>query len=411
MRLPVPDENQPASPERILRAIKAAISGRADPGEALAEVSVLGVDEQGLTVLRVELEGNLYEVKVPDLKSLVSMMGPSQRPPRATPLPVPYVTKTLGDLPGSLTPVAKGELKRLVRTGPMAQETRPIERFSAGGLQAAGFTSRGPTGDKQGIEYKPINEDGVLIIARHSATGEGALLVGAFDMAGGEGHVEDQSGAASHAAAVAVDALADRLFDAKDAEALLREAVRNAGVGVKALGVGAVCTIALALIRKDRAADGQEQLMAHVAVCGDSRVILVGADGVLKQKTVLHNLGSMVAAGLIETAPRASAIRYASVLSRGLGGNDEEADVLEWRLSSGDWLLLETDGVGDAREFEQTEEGVWHSEKCAEDQCAVLKHEQDAVGGTRQLIGYALDQMASGYGKPDNLGLVVVKIP
>ncbi len=398
------DKPPPASSERIMRAIKGAITGKHEPGEEPAEVSVLGVDDDGMTVLRVELEGNLYQVKVPDLRALVQSMGPMHKPTREGPLLVPYVPKTLGELPAKLERLETDGVKRLVWSGDSAQLSRPLEGFLLPWGGAVAFTSRGPTAEKQGMEYKPINEDGVLVIARRHG-GEGDFLLGAFDMAGGEGHVENQSGAASHAAATTIDALSEKIFAAQDVEAALYEAVEKSATAVKALEVGAVCTLTLALVRQE----GDKRL-AHVAVCGDSRVLHVGKDGTLKAKTILHNLGSMVAAGQVETAPRSAAPRYASVLARGLGGNDEEPDFYDWELAPGDWLVLETDGIGDAREFEATEEGTWHADGCATDQAAVLHHAKDAEDGARLLLAYALDQMASGYGKPDNVGLVVLKV-
>ena len=74
----------------------------------------------------------------------------------------------------------------------------------------------------------------------------------------------------------------------------------------------------------------------------------------------------------------------------------------------GDTLVVQTDGVGDSHEFEQTPTGTWHADRCAEEQARVLKDAKTASDAVVALVGYALDQMANGYGKPDNIGVAVV---
>jgi serine/threonine protein phosphatase PrpC len=174
---------------------------------------------------------------------------------------------------------------------------------------------------------------------------------------------------------------------------------------VQSLGVGAITTFAGAVV----VAQG-DAYDAYVAIAGDSRALLFDRNGRLREKTVLHNLGVAVAKGEVEDFPPIMALRFAGVLTRSIGGMPELPDVYTWRLEPGDRLVLESDGVGDAHELEQMPPGVWHADRCAEEQGKVVGHAGGAAECVKSLFGYALDQMADGYGKPDNVSVAVIEV-
>ena len=155
---------------------------------------------------------------------------------------------------------------------------------------------------------------------------------------------------------------------------------------------------------------GSPTCEAHIVTLGDSRILLVDKEGHLKKMTVLHNLGARISAGLEPEAPPEVALNYANALTRGIGSPEETPDQGMWTLEPGDRLVAATDGLGDARENEDMPPGVWHADRCAEDQ-ARLVHASDSVGvAVASLVAYALDQMADFRGKPDNIGVAVLEV-
>jgi serine/threonine protein phosphatase PrpC len=299
-----------------------------------------------------------------------------------------------------------------VHAGPTAQAVEGISALQGHAFAAAAYTCRGPTQEAQGIEYKPINEDAVVLRARRGDVSAGRpeiVAVGAFDQAGGEGSVAENSGAASAAAAQAFDEAIGVVETGNDAAKALRTAITRASEAVHALGVGAMTTFAAAVL-VGQPEGGKWKCRAYVAVVGDSRVLLVGASGEVRERSKLHNLGALIAAGEVADASPKMALRFANALSRSVGAENDDPDVYEWELQPGDKIVVETDGVGDAHEFEQLAEGTWHADICADQQGRLLAHAPTAADGVATLVGYSLDQMADGYGKPDNIGVGIIEI-
>lgn len=404
---------QPAQLDLILQVLRAELTGRPVPGVPSGKVWTEGLDEEGLTILRVEVEGRVYELHVPDLKTLTMMLGPPLKPRREAPVGAPYEPRTAPRLQQLERVLAPGERVTLARAGVEAQELESIEAVHGKHASVALYTCRGPTEEAQGIEYKPYNEDGALVTVRAADPASQApeiLALAVADQAGGEGSVEGEHGAASRAALMAFSRGVERIEAGADPRTTLIESVSDANIAVRDLGVGAVSTLSCAVVIARRLPSGERACEVYVASIGDSRVLHVDRHGNLKNKTTLHNLGSMVAMGQVEGTPPALAMSFASVLSRGLGGENEVPDVYEWRLEPGDWLVLGTDGLGDAREFEQMPSGTWHSDFCAVDQARIAAHAKSAPDAVRSLLGFALDQMADENGKPDNVGVAVLQL-
>ncbi|MFZ5468494.1 MAG: PP2C family protein-serine/threonine phosphatase [Myxococcota bacterium] len=392
--------------EHVLGLIRRAMTAEAEGNQNMAgKVWVEGVDDAGLTVVCVRDTDALYRIKVADLQALLALVGPplrKMRPPDA--LQLPYTPRTVTQLEVSETTLAPGEAVSVSRLGSDAQSMERIEAVCGSTVEAAGYTCRGPTAEAQGLEYKPINEDGVVVRLRAAnlATGVAEVAaIGAFDQAGGEGAVENQSGAASEAAGRAFEEAVRKIESGADPEEALRESVHAASEAVRALGVGAVSTFAGAVVVNHK---------AYVVTVGDSRVLLFDRLGTLKRRTELHNMGAKVAAGDMPDIPPGLALRFAGALSRGVGTEDDTPDIATWELTAGDRLVAETDGIGDARELEEMPGGVWHADKCAEDQGRILAHVEGAPAAVAALVGYALDQMAARYGKPDNIGGAVLVV-
>ncbi|HEY8208060.1 MAG TPA: hypothetical protein VIG99_11305 [Myxococcaceae bacterium] len=355
---------------------------------------------------------DMYEMRVPSLSALATLAGPPLKPARdRAALPLPYQPRTW-KRPAPDALALDGESRSAVHAGPTAQAVSGISALQGHAFAAAAYTCRGPTQEAQGIEYKPINEDAVVLRARRGDVSSGLreiVAVGAFDQAGGEGSVAENSGAASCAAAQAFDEAIGAVESGGDAAKALRTAINRASEAVHALGVGAMTTFA-GVVLVGEPQGGRWKCRAHVAVVGDSRVLLVGPSGEVRERTKLHNLGALIAAGEVADASPKMALRFANALSRSVGAENDDPDVFEWELQPGDRIVVETDGLGDAHEFEQLPEGTWHADICADQQGRILAHATNPSDGVAMLVGYALDQMADGYGKPDNIGVAMAQV-
>ncbi len=410
-------QGQPADLEHILQILRRALYRDPEaplaPGEPEERVFVRGQDESGLLLVAVQSGDTVYQLKVPDVQTLVSLVGPPLKPTRPDDaLKLPFTPKTSSKLPLQEHPAEVGKPVAVLHGGENAQQMTAISVARGEASCVAIYTCRGPTLQAQKIEYKPFNEDAVALRLRRGDRANGSQEIcaaGAFDMAGGEGSVEGMAGAASDVASRCFDEAIAAIEGGKAPEEALREGVTRASDGVRALGVGAVSTFTGAVIITQFKDQQVVSRKVHVATVGDSRALLIDKAGKLKEKTKLHNLGSSIAAGEVPDAPPSVAHQFASALSRGLGTENDLPDLYTWDLAPGDRVLLETDGVGDAREFEQMPVGTWHADRCAEDQARILAHVQGAPDTAATLVAYALDQMADRYGKPDNIGLAVLE--
>ncbi len=394
--------------ERIAQLLREALHAP-EGTEGKPRLYVAGQDEEGLFIVVLQDGESTYQLKVPDLAVLSSIAGPKLKPRRTDPeLALPFRPQSWNPPPVREHPVT-GSAVSLIRAGADAQRMENIEAVRGQATQAALFTTRGPTREGQGMEYKAFNEDAAVVWLRpgDAVAGKPEIAgVGAFDQAGGEGSTENH-GAASDAAARAFERNLEAIAAGGDPEQQLRKSVAQAGDAVRSLGVGAMTTFAAAVVVA-RPEGGSWKGTAHVAVVGDSRAILFAADGTMKEKTRLHNMGALVAAGEIPDAHPSMALRVANALSRSVGAEEENPDLYRWELAPGDRIAVFTDGLGDAHEFEQQPTGTWHADRCAEEQARVMKYPPNASEAVASLFGYALDQMVQGYGKPDNIGVAVV---
>lgn len=413
----VPSPAEDALPlERLAELVRQALSApqlkEGDPDDGLPRLFLAGQDDKGLMIVILKHGQEMYEMKVPSLSALASLAGPALKPARdRAALDLPYRPRTW-KTPEPAALVLDGGPKSMVHAGPTAQDVIGIATLQGHAFAAAAYTCRGPTLEAQGIEYKSINEDAVVLHARRGDASAGKpeiLAVGAFDQAGGEGSVAENSGAASAAAAKAFDETIRMVEGGAEATDALRMAITRASKAVHALGVGAMTTFAAVVLVGQPDGAGWK-CKAHVAVVGDSRVLLVGPSGEIRERTKLHNLGALIAAGEVADASPKMALRFANALSRSVGADNDDPDVFEWELKPGDRIVVETDGLGDAHEFEQLPDGTWHADICADQQGRILAHAKTATEGVAMLVGYALDQMADGYGKPDNIGVVVAHV-
>lgn len=384
--------------EEALRALRRAVWSGGREGRAW----IAGEDEEGQVVVQVESPAGAYTLRLPDARLVDALVGPPLKEIR-TSLPLPYRPRTARPLPVAAAPVAASVM--LVRAGEAAQRMSAVDRIDGDRLCLAGYTCRGPTKADQGLDYKPYNEDGMLLHWMQRDDGSEIAILGAFDQAGGEGRVDDRHGAASQAAAQAIESFAHR-FAAEDPPTVLAEAVAAADDAVNALEVGAVSTLAVAVVvtRPDHSA------VAHVATVGDSRVVHLGPAGGLQNASVLHNLGAQVAVGKADGIHPAFALQFAGGLSRGLGGEDARPEIASWVLAPGDRLVVASDGLGDARELEEMPLGTWHADLCSEHVAQIAAAAADPAEAVHALVGYALDQAAEGYGKPDNIAVTVLAL-
>jgi len=412
--VPSPEEALPI--ERLAELVRQALSApqlkEGEPDDGLPRLFLAGQDDKGLMIVILKHGQDMYEMRVPSLSALATLAGPALKPAREREaLALPYQPRTWKS-PEPADLGLDGEPRSAVHAGPTAQEVNGISALKGHAFAAASYTCRGPTQEAQGIEYKPINEDAVVLHARRGDVSAGRpeiVAVGAFDQAGGEGSVAENSGAASAAAARAFDETMRLVEGGGNAAEALRMAITRASKAVHALGVGAMTTFAAAVLVGQP--EGEKwKCRAHVAVVGDSRVLLVGPSGEVRERTKLHNLGALIAAGEVADASPKMALRFANALSRSVGADNDDPDVFEWELQPGDRIVVETDGIGDAHEFEQLPDGTWHADICADQQGRILAHAPTPTEGVAMLVGYALDQMADGYGKPDNIGVVVAQV-
>lgn len=345
-----------------------------------------------------------FRLRVPDLPSLMSLAGPQLKPLHdLTDAQLPFVPRTFKPLRVD-EPKTAGPYSAAL-AGPTAQDPTSVLSARGHAFWGAIYSCKGPTPEAQGIEYKSFNEDGALLRLRPPGAKSEVFGVGVFDQAGGEGQVAERPGAASECAAIAFEGAVEQVEAGRGAREALADAVSRANETVRALGVGAITTFAGAI-----AVRGPDGLEVHGACIGDSRILHFDKDGRLLEASEQHNLGKAIFLGLVEEVPPPLALRFAAVLTRSVGSDTCEPDFFTWKLSPGDRIVVESDGLGDARELEDMPSGVWHSDRCAEEQGRVLQSFHSPGEIVNALIGYALDQMANGFGKPDNVTVGVIQV-
>lgn len=289
-------------------------------------------------------------------------------------------------------------------------ETTSIETLERPSAQLGLFTSRGPTMKVHGVAYADYNEDAAVMTVAHGSAGE-VFFAGAFDQAGGMGHIPGQTGAASRIAAEHLAPVAEQVANGTAAKAALQKAVEKAHAAIREIneahGVEAITTVAAGLVLGDS---------AFVANTGDSQVYHFDANGVLKNMSEPHNLGDEMAR---DTGNPNAGVEYAHIVTSALGieGEAPKLDLYEWKLAPGDYLICTSDGISDAHQLAQyaaskTKTKKWTlsgGDQVAIDLGEILKSSPSAEQATKAIRDYALSQMKKELGKPDNTTVVVLR--
>lgn len=396
---------------QIVQILRRAIYGDASV-RGDAQVVVEGTDDTGWMTVAVSGAGKVYRLRVPDHSALLALAGPQLKPRREVASPTrKYETRTGPQFAGHEQAVVRGQSTTIFLAGPQAQMGETIYSLSGGMMGVAAFTSRGPTAAAQGVEYKSFNEDAVVGHLWMDPSGSMEVgAIGAFDQAGGEGAVANANGAASDAAARSFVEAVQKIETGVEPFQAFTDAISGAERSVRSFNVGAMTTFAAAVIIRRILDGGVVERQAFVAVVGDSRVLWVDRFGNVKARTILHNMGAAIAAGQVADIPPPMALQFASALTRSIGSDEHSADMYRWNLEAGDRLIVETDGIGDAREIEEMPPGTWHADLCADEQGKLIAKTNSPTEAVSTLVGYALDQMADRYGKPDNVAVAVLQV-
>lgn len=224
---------------------------------------------------------------------------------------------------------------------------------------------------------KPTNQDRIFVRAFNPALQFYAVIDGLGGQPGGE-----------EAAETALAALTEFIPTDADDTSRLSQLLLEANQAVIARGdaepelYNMCATATLLLIAEDQ---------AHWAHIGDCRLYHVH-HGHARQVTVDHNLAwELYENGEISEAQRQNH-KFNKFLSQCLGEDDIEPDIGTFALTSGDTLLLCTDGIHDMLDFEQIG-NIITSEDSLEQQAQSL-HTAALQAGGRDNIGLVLLRMS-----------------
>jgi serine/threonine protein phosphatase PrpC len=225
----------------------------------------------------------------------------------------------------------------------------------------------------KGHNYKDWNEDAGCAFV----DSWGRIYVGAFDQAGGEGNDPKAHGAASKIAGEAffeqMRGVAQNHGSIADGEAALRNAIQTAHQRVIGRGKGEVTTFVGAMI------DGREAVILNL---GDSGAMHFDAAGGFKTKTQDQGIGNIIFDGIGYTHR---------------DGRLPQPDTYRWPVRQGEYIVLGSDGLLDAKLTEQ--EIGW-----------IIARAGSAEAATRALKEEVVKRMKTGDGKRDNLTISVVRV-
>lgn len=291
-----------------------------------------------------------------------------------------------------------------------AQTRDQIMALTADTVSGGLYTSRGPTIEEHGLEYKAYNEDaGVLGV--HGKGDSETVVVGALDQAGGMDVIPGMGdGATSKIAAEALAAAGEKIAAGADPKEALIQGALDANRTIlelnQAHGTKSLTTITGGVIK-----DG----VAHVVSCGDSKVWHFSKDGRLKNESETHNYHDKISR---ETGDPNAMLHMAAAIYEALGSKeDPDIKYAAWDLEPGDYLVYGSDGICDANlEAQRTakEEGhPWdrsNSEVTSEALSGLIAQSEGPMDATEAIRDYALQGMADGRGKPDNTTVTVVQV-
>ena len=263
--------------------------------------------------------------------------------------------------------------------GPIEQLEEPdtIPQLVAGGRQTRGalpvttdafdaavYTSRGRG-------YAAYNEDGAGLYGDE----KGAVYASVFDQAGGLGG--SVRGAASELAAKSAFQAFRTVATKSDTDVLvaLEAAIDEAHDALVARAEGEVTTAVLVVAREGR---------AHIVNSGDSAAMHFNPTGQLLAATEKHEVQSPYGIGCL-------------VHAVGLTPEGPAPDRYEWPLSTGDWLLMGSDGLLDSGlDFDEVGD--------------MLAGARSAEVGVNRLARTVLRRMTLLQGKPDNLTIAAIRV-
>lgn len=272
------------------------------------------------------------------------------------------------------------------------------------------YTSRGPTIEEHGLEYKSYNEDAGVLGVYGQGKNE-TVVVGALDQAGGMGAIPGfGDGATSKIAAGALDVAGRKIAEGADPKGALVEAAFDANRQIVALnqehGTRSCTTITGGVIK-----DGT----AHIVNCGDSKVWHFAKDGALKNESLPHNFHDIMSR---QTGDPNAMLHMAHNITEALGLQDDpDVQYLAWRVEPGDYLVYGSDGVCDANLLAQKEAKdagqPWdrsNGDVTSAQLGGIIARSEGPMAATEAIRDYALQGMADGRGKPDNTTVLVVQV-
>jgi serine/threonine protein phosphatase PrpC len=276
--------------------------------------------------------------------------------------------------------------------------------ISAPGVQAAGYSDRGK-------DYPKKNEDGFAL-----GTDFGVVA----DEAGGMGHVEGVTGAASAIAVEAFRRAREAVARGVDPRVALRTATEEAHRELKELnrtsGKKHVVTTLTGWIRKGN--------LLYVLNVGDSQALLISKEGKVKNETTPHTQGEALYAKCpnapdVAIAWNENGVSMANILTQAVGSREIQPEILVWVLRPGDTVIVYSDGVGDAylkaqqkdpsgfrREYGKRSNGEVTRDMLGQ----IVSRARNAVEAVKHSIGFGKNQVEKGEGKLDNITLIATRV-
>ena len=269
--------------------------------------------------------------------------------------------------------------KAALAVGPLESlDGSPVATWLAGGreckgaLPLAGAQLDAAIYSSRGRGYANYNEDAAGLFKSE----KGRVFAFVLDQAGGLGG-EVRGQGSERASQVIFEAFKKVLGQPKDTNPLpeLERAFGDAHRALIERGQGEVTTAVAAVVTSTA---------AHLMNSGDSAALHFDAKGKRKQQTELHVLEGT----------------HQGYLTHALGLSPEGANPEDylWTLEPGDWLVLATDGLLDAELDEATF-------------ARLLSQASSAEQAVNRIASLVLRRMGTMRAKPDNLTMVVLRVP
>ncbi len=268
-------------------------------------------------------------------------------------------------------------------------------------------------------KYKAHNEDAVAIRYRPGDKAKDqpeVMAISAIDQAGGhEG--DPEQGTVSGIAAEWFARAVERVELGEDPIESLRWALSEAHREIyelnMKLGTDLLCTFAGAIAVSKPWLN--EEVDVYVATMGDARVAAYDSAGGFKWATTLHNVGAEMMASRPQDNQDKLSPGVFSGITRAVGGSDptpHTPNIQSYRLKRGDWLMVYTDGLGDARQRERHPNGVWHADALVRETLGekFIARATSPSAVVQATYNYALEQMEKGACNSDNIGIGAMQI-